>query len=290
MSEEIIIAELSLIDESLNKNDSLKYNLNLQISMNEITYCILDTQRNKFIGLESFLIKEVYNPYKLSETFDEILQQNKWLSGNFNERRIIYQNHKSTLVPVPLYDAKEEETYFNFNQNLDDNEDIYCDKLSNLNAYNLFAIPTVIKSKCREMFTEFKLHHYLTSLIESLLIINKNKLTDKNLFVNVNKTMFDVILLEDNKLIYNNTFQYQTPEDFIYYLLFAVQQLELNPEIINLTLSGEIEKQTALFDIIYKYIRNINFIKRNEAFQYSYVLDKLSSHNYFNLFNLALVQ
>jgi hypothetical protein len=289
MTEEIFLKNLSLIDESLDKNDTSKYNLNIELSLNELAYCIYDSERNKFIALENYKIKEVYNPYKLSEAIEEIFLENKWLSGNFKETRIVYINNKSTLVPVPLYDAKEEEIYFNFNHEQDDGEDVYCDKMINLNAYNLYAIPSVIRSKLRELLQEFQLHHYMTTLIESLLILNKNKLSEKNIFINVNNNCFDIILLEENKLLYNNTFQYQTAEDFIYYLLYVLQQLELNPEQISVTLMGEIEKQTPLYDIIYKYIRNINFMKRNESFQYSYVIDKISAHNYFNLFNMSLV-
>jgi hypothetical protein len=288
--EEVIVPEISLKDESLDINNSADYNLSIQVSQKEFTYCVLDTVRNKFLAFESFKLHDTYNPYQLSERLDELVLREKWLSGNYKTKKIIYINQKSTLVPVPLFDANDQETYFSFNHTLDDSEDLYCDKLNNLNAYNLYAVPTVIKNKLRELFGQHKLYHHITALVETLLIYYKNKPEEKLVFLNAGKGIFDLIVTEGNKLIYNNTFEFQTPEDLIYYLLFALEQLKLNPETISLILMGEIEKNTALFDIIFKYVRNISFIKRNESFQYSYLLDKLSPHSYFSLFNSNLFE
>ena len=286
--EETLTPEISLLDESLNKSDNSIYKLGIHISLTEITYCILDTVRNKYLAFEKYKLNDVYNAYLLAEKLEEIFSQNKWLTRNFKATKIIYINSKSTLVPVPLFDVNDQETYFNFNHTLDDSEDLYCDKLANLNAYNLYAVPTVIKSKLRELFDNFKLTHYLTELLETLLILNKNKTEGKKIFINVNHTNFDLILLEGNDLKYNNTFQYHTPEDFIYYVLFALQQLELNPENVEITLMGEINKQSKLYEVLYNYVRNISFIKRNDSFEYSYLFDKLLPQEYLNLLNLNL--
>jgi hypothetical protein len=38
------------------------------------------------------------------------------------------------------------------------------------------------------------------------------------------------IIIQNQKLLFFNSFDYQTPEDFIYYVLFTAEQLSLNPE------------------------------------------------------------
>ena len=288
--EELIVPEISLKDESLDVNNTADYSLSIQISLKEFTYCVLDTVRNKFLAFESFKLIDTYNPYQLSERIDEIILKETWLSSVFKSKRILYINQKSTLVPVPLFDVNDQETYFSFNHTLVDSEDLYCDKLNHLNAYNLFAVPTLIKNKLREHFGQHKLYHYMTSLVESLLIYYKNTPEEKKIFLNAGKATFDIVLTEGNSLVYNNTFDFQSPEDLIYYLLFTLQQLKLNPETTDLVLMGELEKNTALYDIIYKYVRNVSFIKRNDAFQYSYMFDKLSPHSYFNLLNSNLLE
>ncbi len=64
-----------------------------------------------------------------------------------------------------------------------------------------------------------------------------------------------------------------------------MEQLGLNPESVNLVFMGEIDKNSALYHIAFKYVRNISFIERSDYFRYSYVLDELQSHNFYNLLN-----
>ncbi len=282
--------DISLLDESLDKENTGNYNLNIQLSFNEFTYCIIDSHRNKYIALEHYSLKKVHNHYQLCNKLDELFTDLKWLSGNFNKTKVLYIINKSTLIPVPLFNEDEQESYFNFNHTLDENEDICCDKLNNLSAFNIYAIPHPVKIKIKEQLLLPVFRHHLSALVESLLILNRNQHEDKKLYINVNPSLSDVIVLEDNKLLYNNTFEYHTPEDFIYYVLFAIQQLNLNPETIEVVLTGEIQKNSAYYDILYKYIRNISFAKRNDAFEYSYVFKDLSPHNYFNLLNSNLME
>jgi hypothetical protein len=57
-----------------------------------------------------------------------------------------------------------------------------------------------------------------------------------------------------------NTFDYKSPEDFIYYILFAAEQLQLNPEYFQLELLGKIAENDALYNIAYQYIRNVTLL------------------------------
>jgi hypothetical protein len=72
----------------------------------------------------------------------------------------------------------------------------------------------------------------------------------------------------------------------MYFLGYVLEYLELNPEIVMVTLLGEIEKDSALYEIAYKYVRNIRFGVRNEDFKFSYVFDDLPRHFYFPLIHL----
>lgn len=76
------------------------------------------------------------------------------------------------------------------------------------------------------------------------------------MFVHVSETHFEIIVLRNQKLELYNSFEYKTPEDFIYYILFTAEQLFLNPENFKLELLGNISEESPLFQIAYKYVRN----------------------------------
>jgi hypothetical protein len=81
---------------------------------------------------------------------------------------------------------------------------------------------------------------------------------------------FEIIVIQNQKLLLFNSFDYQTPEDFIYYVLFTAEQLSLNPENFPLELIGNIDSEI-FFKIAYKYIRNVSLMD----------VDDLRWNNYF---------
>ena len=67
-------------------------------------------------------------------------------------------------------------------------------------------------------------------------------------------------MVKNQQLILFNSFQYKTPEDFIYYILFTCEQLQLNPETIPVQFLGAISEESDAFKIAYKYIRNCSLL------------------------------
>jgi hypothetical protein len=99
----------------------------------------------------------------------------------------------------------------------------------------------------------------------------------------VNSSSFEIIAIKNQDLIFYNTFEYSTKEDFIYYILFTLEQLKLDPETIKTGLIGTINKDDELFKIIYKYIRFVEFSKPNYTYTTENNLDY--NHSDFTLLN-----
>ena len=285
-----IIKIVNKYDEALNKADSEKYKLSIQFSLDSFTFCIFDEKTNKFLSIESITIE---NPNRV-DIFCSLIKQffsaHSWLNLKFKSTNIIYETRKSTLIPSPLFDETEKDTYSDFNFTHEEDHCVYYDKLTSLDAFNLYAVPVQLKNTLSELFPDHNLLSHSGSLIECLLILYKNLPVQKRVFVNVRNSYLDIAITEGKKLLYFNSFTYKTKEDFIYYVIFVLEQLDLNPEEIELVFSGFIDKNTELFDIAYKYVRNIQFPKLTNTFRYSYIFNDIPSHYYFNLLNITLCE
>lgn len=86
------------------------------------------------------------------------------------------------------------------------------------------------------------------------------------MFVHVNETHFEIVVLQNQKLEFYNSFDYKTPEDLIYYILFTAEQLSLNPENFKLEFLGNIDEESPLFEITFKYVRNVSLMNMNFTF------------------------
>ena len=77
------------------------------------------------------------------------------------------------------------------------------------------------------------------------------------MFLNIEAFHFEIMSVENNHLKFYNRFDYQTKEDFIYYVLFTIEQIQLNPEEIPVVLMGSVNESNELYQIAYKYIRHV---------------------------------
>jgi hypothetical protein len=177
--------------------------------------------------------------------------------------------------------------YLNFNASVDGDHLVITDEIKSLNAKNIFALPLSLKTKLDAIYHNVSYHHVSSTLIDSLLMENKNK-TTKKLFIHVQASYFNAVLIEGKNLLFYNTFNHHSTEDFIYYLLFVCEQLHLNPENVEVILIGEIEKASTIYSVTQKYIRNVKFGKRVDDADYCYQLQTLPKHFYFTLFNSYL--
>jgi hypothetical protein len=273
-------------DKALKEADSSKYKLSIQSSLDGFSFVLFDENTKKFQSVESISLPNLRNADEFGDTFEKYAENHSWLNLPYKQVSIIHECTQSTLVPSPLFDPQELNNYTNLNFVVSENEVVKADKLPNVDAYKIYGIPKVIIDTFLRQYPDHRLFCHASILIESLLVLNKNSPAIMRCYVNVRNSYLDIVILEGRQLLFYNSFEYKSIEDFIYYLIFVLEQLKLNPEEIELGLAGYIEKNSKLFEIVYKYIRNISFLPQNDSYEYSYIFQEVPSHRYFNLLSL----
>jgi len=251
------------------------------------SFALLNIREQKYIALEYYDFQNCTNYSEVAEQIDGIIAQQDLLQQDFSSVSTSICNSLNTLTPKALYKEENGKEILGFNQALLQNENESHDWLGSIQAYNSYIIPQELERCFNKHFPNNKWKHHSTVFIESLLHQFKLQGAPK-IYLSVQNKHFEIAILEGRKLKFYNGYSYQSAEDLIYYLLFACEQLDLNPDQIPLVISGEIEEESEVYKFLYKYIRNISFIKRNPNYQYSFVLDEVKEHNYYKLLNLHL--
>lgn len=277
----------SFIDEAFDAKKTAAYQLLLQVGTSDILVGILDKQKNKYIALEKYAVSNVHNFDGVADLMDTLIKESKIINHKFQSVSCSIVNNLSTLVPNALFEDDRKRMYLKFNASLEGDEFVMVDDIKSLDAKNVFAIPLSIKAKLDTLFNNISYHHVSSTLIDTLVANHKNQ-TGKKMYVHVQSTHFETVLIDGKNLTFYNTFNYQSPEDFIYYLLFVYEQLQLNPEKIDTIFIGEIEKSSSIYTFANKYIRTIKFGERADSSDFSYQLQTLPKHAYFTLFNSYL--
>lgn len=274
----------SFIDEAFNPAYVSTFQLMIQISIDNILIAVNERGGNKYIAFENYTFQNIYNFDGVADQLETLTKESKLIKHKYKSAVCIIVNNLSTLVPNALFDEDRVKMYLKFNAELQGDEMVMVDNLKSMDSKNVFALPLSIKSKLDYLFSNIKYHHASSALIDTLVLQNKNQ-TGKKLFVHVQPSHFESVVIDGKKLLFYNTFNYHSAEDFVYYLLFVCEQLQLNPETIDVILLGEIERNSTIYTLTQKYIRKLKFGERNDGAQYSYQLQTLPTHYYFTLFN-----
>ena len=246
--------------------DNYTKELSIQFSLDGFSFCIYNAVTKELQHFTSYLFDNMIpTPELLLSKIEELFSQDSILNQEFEKVTIIHQNNLSTLVPATLFKEEELKLYLDYNIKTLSNDFIAFDNLSQLEIKNVYIPYININNFFFQKFGEFEYKHHSTVLIDKLILHAKNN-TEKQFFVNVTASNFDIVVIENSKLLFYNLFSFNTKEDFIYYILFTAEQLKLNPEEFLLSFIGDIEKDSEIYKITYQYVRNVKFINLDIPF------------------------
>ena len=260
---EVVIKKNSSI--SLKKTKDIK--LSIQFSLGGFSFCVIDSISSEYLFFTSYTFKEFLNtPENLLKKIESIFKKDTNLQLDFKSVEVIHSNNLSTLVPKEYFQEEKLANYLDFNIKTLKTDFITFDEIKSINANNVYIPYVNINNYIFQHFGEFDFKHQKTVLIEKLIQINSDD--EKVMYVNVENNSFEIIVFENKSFIFSNNFNFDTKEDFIYYILFTAEQLEMNPEKFNLYFTGDIEKESEIFNISYTYIKNISFLEsKNPIFE-----------------------
>ncbi|MFY0714469.1 DUF3822 family protein [Seonamhaeicola sp. NFXS20] len=256
---------MAITNSNINKLTNKQ--LSIQLSLNGLSFCILQKDTNTISTLKTIDFNRKLNPIELLDELKGLFNTEPPLHDNFDNICIIHDNELSTLVPKPLFNEDALADYLKFNSKILKSDYITYDNVLLSDSVCVYIPYININNYLIDKFGAFTFKHISTVLIESILQLEKNAEVTK-VYVNVSASHLEIIVVEKAKLIFYNTFEYITKEDFIYYILYTAEQLNLNPEVFNLVFIGDINKDDEFYKITYRYVRHITFGNRNDTFKF----------------------
>ncbi|MFO7659116.1 MAG: DUF3822 family protein [Bacteroidales bacterium] len=276
------MADICLIDKSYNKTDSNNYHISIQVNPDGVCFCMLDTQTGHYIGFKKYSFDLITDVERLTNKIEEIIDADEELKPVFGSAALIWATQKSTFVPDVFFDETILRDYFEFNHLLNDLDEIHYNSIDEIGACNVFAIPSYLANLFYTRFRGINYFHQATPFV-------KASLTDfpqpDALHLNLNAGFFDIAVKQQGKLVLYNTFLYRNETDLLYYVLYIINQLRIDPGTIPLTLSGELSDRVAYQDALARFIANMMYYEPASP-SFSGIFERINKHKYFNLFYL----
>lgn len=276
--------DIRFLDETLDLNKTNSYHLSIQAGLDGFSFVILNPVTYKYIAIKHCSYTEKFPEDKYPGHLEELFRKDEFLSKEYDSIYCIWQNPRTTLLPSPLFEKEKLKQYFEFNQTLHDLEELHVNHIKNPDAYLVFPIHHEIANVFIRHFPQLKFFNQATPFIEYTLQNQENEYDSA--YLNLQKDFYDIVIIRNRSLILHNTFKFRNEQDLIYFIMNVFDKLHLNPETCPVHLSGMIEKNSGMAEIVKKFIKSVNFAKPDTRFQYSHTFDKIPDHFFIHLFNL----
>ena len=283
----------NLQDETFDPERLSQYNLYLTVGPKAIRIGVADTARNKFLALLNYENEAALSPTDLVGQLAGIFDRHPILGRpNWNSIRVAVKNQHFTLLPRTLFEEQEAATYLRLHTALHDTEESVAHYLHpNLEVVNIFGVTTAVEEFLKGRFPHrpVRLLHQTSALIEGALHQTERG-GQKQTFLFVERHLLTVLVVRDGGLEFCNIFHYNTPEDFIYFTIFVLQEQKLNPDQDPVTVWGDLSHDSELFTVLRKYIRQVKLGRKPSEISFSYKFDELFDHRFFDVYSIHLCE
>jgi hypothetical protein len=274
-------------DDQLNVDHLSEYDLLLQISNDLFRVCIIDSQNHRCLFIEDYEFSAVFFPEQIISHLENIYDEHQLIQAGFwKSIKLSFKTRNFTLVPASLFDKEHAADYLLLNSEINSTENIYYYQQSSMEAVNVFSA----EKKIAEWFINaypsrsIKFLHHTCSFLEGNL--HKDNKGQKSLYLNIEKNLFTATVVQNKTVEFCNSFNYTSPEDFVYFVMYIFDQMKLNPEATPVVIWGEIDSSSLIYHKLYKYIRFLSLGERPKGLKFSYQFDECFDHRYFDLFTI----
>ncbi|CAM4279037.1 Protein of unknown function [Pedobacter westerhofensis] len=266
-----------LVDPEFDPNTASDCNLLLKITADSFSYAIIDKHSRQ--------LKAVFDQQECEDTTAELataLKRDSYLSLSFREIKVSVYTPNTIAIPNSLFNRNELNSYANFFAEAS-SANLYTRPFAKFGFTSVFNFEQFIEETLDKSLASAARYEHHTPL---LALGSAAKGT--SLLLDFTVGSFNVLLLENRKMIFQNTFQIDTPEEFNYYLLLLIQELKLDPSCSTVLLSGIIHQDDGYYSCLSKYFGELHFnLPPADQFDHA-ILDDMPAHYYSSLLALDL--
>lgn len=230
--------------------------LSIQVSLSGLSFCVFDLITSKVLQTAAITFEK---NKVIEEQLWRSFVNNTILTKPYDEIVVLHNNNLNTFVPTSLFDSNFLASYLQYNTKVFETDFFTFDTILPYEINNVYVPFININNFLLDQYESFEYKNSTSILVKKILDLSKNK-DEKQVFVHIQNNTFEIVVVKNQELLLFNSFNYTTPQDFIYYLLFTCEQLQLNPETITVQLLGNISDNDQNFKIAYQYIRNCSLL------------------------------
>jgi hypothetical protein len=273
-------ADIQINTNAFGKVSESGDSLMIGLSASGIYFCELNSANNSILFAAGFPFDTNVNT-TTTEYLISGLKHFQLSKKNYKAVLVNYFDKHFTLVPVNFYDPANLRSLLEFNVGPVANKIIVTDDI-NADIKLIYAIDEALKSTLDTLFPGHRLKHTLS--VASRLMLSADELLKENILLSIYNDHIEIIVKQNQKLLLANQFSIKTQEDVLYYVLFVLEQYQLNPLLVTITVAGNIDSNASLLSSLKKYVKQVRLAKGHKTLNWEHVTG-MPQHFHYTLIN-----
>lgn len=252
-----------------------------EVSNEGIACAIKHDKEQKYIGIAVYNFDKSRPAIGFPIALQILFNSKNFFSKKYNKVTLVFSVTESVLIPFKLYNSHHAEDALKLlHGDLPQRTTLHTDVVSESECYNCFRLDESVYHSLEEQFPGAQCWHQYS------VLLGRHSLPSPRMLVIFYTYKIVVAVYAKGKCQLVNSYPYQCVEDVSYYLLSICEALNLGD--IDIELAGFIEKNSNLYQQIYKYFKNISFSELPQYCNFSEDILVHPSHYFSHIFSLDL--
>jgi Protein of unknown function (DUF3822) len=235
-----------------------QYTLSCEISESSFYCKIIEPLDNEVIVTEKYEFPSSKEVVSVTDYLTSIYETHDFLKSlKWKSIEIIIDNQSFTLIPLDLFKKEYTNRYLQLAKGLQltDSEEVHTYTHEDLGIVNVYSSDRALYNWLSDTYplVDMTFKHKTSQLIEFGVFTSKAQTA----FLYFGNQHFTMVITANGTLKFCNRFTYKTPQDLVYYVLFAMNELEIEPDEIILRVNGNITEKSEDFELLNQYLPNV---------------------------------
>ncbi|GAA4834159.1 DUF3822 family protein [Algivirga pacifica] len=267
------------------------YTLCIKVHQSCLSLCIYHEKSHTCLGIEAYETKTNGTPEKLTAFMEDLFSRHAFLNAVFwKEIKVVISHSQYSLIPSELLEEDTElQAFLQLNCSFEPSQHTL---VQNELPHSKVTIGFPIANVLYRWFTKFyrnnevKFYHSSFSILHYLLEIDQAKEYTKTLNLLVAGDQLTFFYKVNSQPVLVNSFTFKSPNDFIYYTLFILEELKLSTKHTAVRIWGDLAEDTPEIQHLKRYAAHLIFGRRPKKINYNYISTDIPEHYAFDLMAL----
>ncbi|WP_370861836.1 DUF3822 family protein [Parabacteroides faecis] len=241
------------IPDTLTADNSGKYIMSIRLRSDGLSfsgYCPSESESFFYRNMEFDRTKPYISSLK------EFFFGHEFLTYSYKRTNLVYVTSQYTVVPEEVFTEKQKNDLLSFTFSAPENKCLH-NLLAREAAEVVFGMDEEVYEFCSRSLINPSFVHHITPQL-ALWKQQSRTLIPRQMYVVLHRKMMDVVCFAQGRLLFVNTFEYDKPDDILYYILYVWKQVNMDQEKDQLHIYGGVSLRNSITTTLRNYIQYIS--------------------------------